>query len=362
MIDLKQLLESAVRQTGSDIHLCEGQPPVFRIHGQLVRQGEVPLTLSDLERFVDEMTPPEKRGEFQTNGEVDFSYSVQGLSRFRVNLYRQRGSLAIALRVIPFRVQTVAELGLPPVLESLCALPHGLVIVTGPTGSGKSTTLAALIDQINERRDCHIITIEDPIEYLHRHKRSIVHQREVGSDTTSFSRALRAALRQDPDVVLLGEMRDLESIQIALQAAETGHLVFATLHTNDAASSIDRIIDVFPPEQQQQVRIQVAGALQGVVAQRLLRRIDRPGRVAALEILLVTPAVRNLIREGKTHQLATVIQTGGKLGMKAMDAALRELYERGVINGEDLLSQAGGNGGGGGGHTDGHGGSLRGSW
>lgn len=335
MFDLTDLLRDAVARQASDIHLSEGQPPVFRIHGELIRMGEQPLGSDDMTRTVEQILPRDAVRTLQERGEVDFSYGVPGLSRFRVSVYRQRGGLAIALRIIPFRIVSLAELGLPPVLETLCDKPHGLVIVTGPTGSGKSTTLAALIDRINERHSRHIITIEDPIEYLHRHKRAIVHQREVGSDTQSFSRALRAALRQDPDVILLGEMRDLESIRIALQAAETGHLVFATLHTNGAVSSIDRIIDVFPPEQQQQVRIQVAGTLQAVVAQRLIPRIDRPGRTVAVEILLANAAVRNMIREGKTHQLVTAIQTGGRQGMQSMETSLRDLANRGIISPSD---------------------------
>jgi twitching motility protein PilT len=338
LFDLDSLLRDAVAREASDIHLCEGLPPIFRIHGALVRQGNLPMVAADMQSVADRLIPPEKKTEFYDKGEVDFSHGIHGLGRFRVNVYRQRGTLAVALRVIPFKIMTLWELGLPEVLATYCDKPHGLVIITGPTGSGKSTTLAALIDLINERYDRHIITIEDPIEYLHRHKKSVINQREVGSDTTSFSLALRAALRQDPDVILLGEMRDLETIQIALQAAETGHLVFATLHTNDAASAIDRIVDVFPAAQQQQVRVQLAGSLQGVVAQRLFRRVDRQGRVAALEILIATPAVRNLIREGKTHQIPSVIQTSGKLGMRLMETSVRELYERGIISQEDFVN------------------------
>lgn len=338
MLDLDSLLRDAVSHEASDLHLCEAQPPILRIHGQLIRQGNLPLVAADMQAVVDQIIPPEKKAEFLDRGEVDFSYGVHGLGRFRINVYRQRGTLAVALRVIPFKVLTLWELGLPEVLATFCDKPHGLVVVTGPTGSGKSTTLAALIDLINERYDRHIITIEDPIEYLHRHKKAVINQREVGSDTTSFSLALRAALRQDPDVILLGEMRDLETINIALQAAETGHLVFATLHTNDAASTIDRIVDVFPANQQQQVRVQLAGAIQGVVAQRLFRRVDRPGRIASLEVLMATPAVRNLIREGKTHQIPSVIQTSGKLGMRLMEASVRELYERGIISQEDFTN------------------------
>jgi len=335
LFDLKELLRRAVEQGASDIHLCEGQPPFFRLNGQLIRQGSEPLDGPAMRALAEEVIPPQKRPEFEERGEVDLSHGIPGLSRFRVNVYRQRSTLAAALRVIPFKVPSLEELGLPEVVGDLCDKAYGLVVVTGPTGSGKSTTLAAMVDRINERYERHIVTIEDPIEYLHRNKRSVVHQREIGSDTTSFSLALRAALRQDPDVILLGEMRDLETIQIALQAAETGHLVLATLHTNDAASSIDRIVDVFPPGQQQQVRVQLATSLQGVVAQRLLPRIDRPGRVAAFEVLVATTAIRNLIREGKTHQIRGLIQTGTKLGMRSMEASVRELLDRSIIGPEE---------------------------
>ncbi|HWI53659.1 MAG TPA: type IV pilus twitching motility protein PilT, partial [Symbiobacteriaceae bacterium] len=314
MFDIDSLLREAVEQDASDIHLCEAQPPVFRIHGKLVRRGGMPLAGQDMERLCEELIPPEKQPDFTELHDVDFSYSIHGLGRFRVNAYLQRGTPALALRVIPFRIMTLRDLGLPEILSTFCDKPHGLVLVTGPTGSGKSTTLASLIDGINERYEKHIITLEDPIEFLHRHKKSVVNQREVGADTNSFARGLRAALRQDPNVILVGEMRDLDTISIALQAAETGHLVFATLHTNDTASTVDRIIDVFPADQQQQVRVQLGATLQGIVAQRLFARRDRPGRVVALEILMATPAVRNLVREGKTHQILSVIQTGGKLG------------------------------------------------
>jgi len=293
------------------------------------------VTGPEMEELCGRLIPPAKQDEYRENGEADFSYAIHGLGRFRVNAYRQRGTSALAVRTIPFRIMSLHELSLPDVLTHFCEKPHGLVVVTGPTGSGKSTTLAALVDLINEKYDRHIITLEDPIEFLHRHKRSVVNQREIGSDTDSFAHGLRSALRQDPNVILLGEMRDLETIRICLQAAETGHLVFATLHTNDASSTIDRIIDVFPPEQQQQVKVQLGSTLQGVVAQRLLPRRDRPGRVAALEILIVTPAVRNLIREGKTHQILSVIQTGGKLGMRTMDASVKELFDRGLIGQEE---------------------------
>ncbi|HYF93624.1 MAG TPA: type IV pilus twitching motility protein PilT [Symbiobacteriaceae bacterium] len=340
MLDVDQLLREAVEEGASDIHLCEAQPPVFRIHGKLVRRGGLHLTRQEMEEVAECIIPPGKKEEYRLSGEADFSYSIHGLGRFRTNVYRQRGTPALAMRAIPFRVATLQELGMPEVLTTFCAKPYGLVVVTGPTGSGKSTTLAAMVDWINEHYDKHIVTLEDPIEFVHRHKRSVVHQREVGSDTDSFPHGLRAALRQDPNVILLGEMRDLDTIRTCLQAAETGHLVLATLHTNDAASTIDRIIDVFPPEQQQQVKVQLGGSLQGVVAQRLFPRKGRPGRVVALEVLVVTPAIRNLIREGKTHQIISALQTGGKLGMRTMEAAVTELYEQGLIHHEDYLGFA----------------------
>lgn len=340
MLDLNELLREAVKAGASDIHLCEAQPPVFRIHGQLQRQGGLLITGEDMVEVCGWLLPADKQEEFREYGEADFSYSLHGLGRFRVNAYFQRGTPALALRIIPYKIQTLEELGLPAVLSTLCHKPHGLVLVTGPTGSGKSTTLAAMIDLINEGYDRHIITLEDPIEFLHRHKKSVVNQREIGSDTGSFARGLRSALRQDPDVVLLGEMRDLDTITIALQAAETGHLVFATLHTNDASTTVDRIVDVFPPDQQQQVRIQLGATIQGVVAQRLFPRRDRSGRVAAIEVLLATPAVRNLIREGKTHQILSVIQTSGKLGMRTMEASVKELYDQGLIGSEEYQMYA----------------------
>lgn len=340
MLDLNGLLREAVKGGASDIHLCEAQPPVYRIHGELLRQGGLPITGEDMVEVCGWLLPAEKQEEFREYGEADFSYSLHGLGRFRVNAYFQRGTPALALRIIPDKIQTLEELGLPNVLGMFCHKPHGLVLVTGPTGSGKSTTLAALIDLINEGYDKHIITLEDPIEFLHRHKKGIINQREIGSDTGSFPRGLRSALRQDPDVILLGEMRDLDTITTALQAAETGHLVFATLHTNDAATTMDRVVDVFPPDQQQQVRVQLGNTIQGVVAQRLFQRRDRSGRVPAVEVLMATPAVRNLIREGKTHQILSVIQTSGKLGMKTMEASVKELYDQGIISTEDYQAYA----------------------
>jgi twitching motility protein PilT len=282
----------------------------------------------------------EQREKLERNLEFDFSYSLPGKGRFRTNIYFQRGSLSAAFRLIPVRIPTLQDLNLPFVLEEFTRKPRGLVLVTGPTGAGKSTTLAALINIINETRMVHIITIEDPIEYLHPHKKSIVNQREVGADTKTFATALKYILRQDPDVILIGEMRDLETISAALTAAETGHLVFATLHTQDAPQTIDRIIDVFPPYQQQQVRIQLAGTLQGVISQQLLVRRDGQGRVPAVEVLVPTAGVRNMIREGKTHQIYTAMQTGQKYGMQTMDMALAELVRRGKIGFEGALERA----------------------
>jgi len=278
----------------------------------------------------------EKWELLRERGEIDLAYSLPGVSRFRVNVFHQRGSVGAAIRLIPRNIPDLERLGLPPVVAELAERQHGLVLVTGPTGSGKSTTLAAMVDRINRERSCHIITLEDPIEYLHQHRRSIVNQREVGADTRSFASALRAALRQDPDVILVGEMRDLETIATAITAAETGHLVLATLHTSSAVQSIDRIIDVFPSHQQGQVRIQLADTLEGVITQQLWLRADRTGRVAAVEVLAATPAVKNLIREGKTHQIISSIQTGGRYGMQTMEMALRQLVARGIIADSEL--------------------------
>ena len=271
---------------------------------------------------------------------MDFSYSLHRIARFRVNVYKDRGTVAAAFRLIPARVPTIEELGLPSVLIELTRKPRGLILVTGPTGSGKSTTLAAMVNQINNERACHIITIEDPIEYLHRHKLSIINQRELGQDTKSFAGALRSALREDPDVILVGEMRDLETTALAITAAETGHLVMATLHTNNAAETVDRIIDQFPAAQQEQVRVQLSNCLVAVISQQLLPRHGMPGRVAAVEVMICTPAIRNLIREAKAHQIPSIIQTSANVGMQTMDQALRDLYKRGLISYEEALSRA----------------------
>jgi len=277
--------------------------------------------------------------KFVQEGELDFAHSMQTGERFRVNAFHQKGNPALALRLINTRIPALPELNLPAILAEFTKKTRGLVLVTGPTGSGKSTTLAAMIDLINSNRSCHIITLEDPIEYVHQHKLSLVNQREIGNDTRSFSQALRAALRQDPDVILVGEMRDLETISIAITAAETGHLVFATLHTSSAAQTVDRIIDVFPPHQQQQIRVQLAETLQGIVAQQLLPRIDKPGRIAAVEVMVATPAIKNQIREGKTHQILSTIQTGGKFGMQTLDSALLHLHREGKIAREEVLNR-----------------------
>ncbi|MEW6723942.1 MAG: type IV pilus twitching motility protein PilT [Bacillota bacterium] len=334
------LLQEAVRRGASDLHLTALATPMLRVNGQLVPIGEQVLTADDTTGLLDEIIDEQQLARLQARGDVDFSYSFPGASRFRVNAYRQRGSVAVAVRVISPTVRSWYELGLPEVVADLARRPDGLVIVTGPTGSGKSTTLAAMVDLINSERRCHIITLEDPIEYLHRHKRSLVNQREIGVDSQSFADGLRAALREDPDIIMVGEMRDLETVSIALRAAETGHLVLATLHTNDAAGTIDRLVDVFPPHQQQQIRVQLAATLQGIIAQQLLPRADGSGRVGAYEILVATTAVRNLIREGKTHQIPSSIQTGARHGMKPMSGSLKELYAAGLIT-EEVFQQYG---------------------
>jgi len=330
--DFADLLKEVVARNASDLHLSVGAHPVLRIRGRLMSLNEYPVLSSTMTReIVYSILSNDQRQKLETDWQIDFAYSVPGYGRFRVNAYYQRGSVGAAFRLIPFGLASIDELGLPPVIHEFARKPRGFILVTGPTGSGKSTTLAAIIDEINETREEHILTIEDPIEFLHSHKRCLVNQRELGSDAQSFAAALRAALRQDPDVILVGEMRDLETISTALTAAETGHLVFATLHTQDTAQTVDRIIDVFPPHQQGQVRAQLSVALQGIVTQQLLPTADGSGRVVACEVLVPTPAVRNLIREGKTHQIYSVLQTSSNVGMQTMDAALAKLVREGKI-------------------------------
>lgn len=312
----------------------------MRLHGDLVALEGSRLMPKDTQEMVYGILTQEQREQLERNWEFDFSYSVPGKARFRVNVYYQRNSIGAAFRLIPIEIKTLTELGLPEILENVTKKPRGFVLVTGPTGSGKSTTLAALIDIINESRHDHIITVEDPIEYLHKHKKCMVNQREVGSDTKSFSNALKYILRQDPDVILVGEMRDMETVAAALTAAETGHLVFATLHTQDAAQTVDRIIDVFPPYQQQQIRIQLAGTLQGVISQQLLPTRDGRGRAVAYEVLMPTPGIRNMIREAKTHQIPNAMQTGQRYGMTTMDQCLVDLYRRGKISLDTAIARA----------------------
>ena len=339
-MNIDQIVDEGLKRVASDIHITVGIPPNLRINGALIHLGDKPLSPSDTEELVKQTLSEKQFEVLKDKGEVDFSYASPGKGRFRVNAYIQRGSYGMALRIIPLEIPTMQQLGLPSVISDLTRLPRGLILVTGPTGSGKSTTLATMIDQINRERNVHIMTLEDPIEYLHRHQKSIVNQREIGSDSQSFSSALRGALRQDPDVILVGEMRDLDTISIAITAAETGHLVLSTLHTLGAAKTIDRIIDVFPPYQQQQVRVQLASVIQAVISQQLLPKADGKGRVAAHEIMIATPAIRNLIREDKIHQIDTSIQTGGKFRMQTMDSSLVDLYNRGLIRKDIALTQA----------------------
>lgn len=322
-----ELLKLAHQHKASDIHITVNSPAMFRIHGEMRPAGAELLTPADTLAFAKELMSSEQYGEFLERGDLDFSYGIPGVSRYRVNAYKQKGNCSLTIRLIPSVIPAMEDLGLPSIVTDFANKPQGLLLVTGPTGSGKSTTLAAIIDYINRTRNEHIITLEDPIEFVHEHKKCIVNQREIGIDTASFGTGLRAALRQDPDVILVGEMRDLETISTAITAAETGHLVFGTLHTADAPQTIDRIIDVFPPEAQQQIRVQLASVLLGVMAQRLLPRADGGGRVAAIEILVNTPAVANLIRSEKVHQIRSVMQTGKAQGMQTMENALRELLQ-----------------------------------
>lgn len=334
-ISLVRCLETMLAMEASDLHLTVGAPPTVRVHGSLRPIPGAPrLDGPALQRIIYAILTQQQREVFEEKLELDFSFALPGRARFRVNIYMQRESVGAAFRVIPFEIKNLSSLGIPPVVESFSSLPRGFVLVTGPTGSGKSTTLAALIDIANTTRHDHIMTVEDPIEFLHRHRNCLVNQREVGTDTHSFAEALKHVLRQDPDIILVGEMRDLETISVALTAAETGHLVFATLHTQDAAQTVDRIIDVFPPHQQQQIRQQLAGTLQGIVCQTLCKTADGRGRVAAVEVLVATPAIRNLIREGKTHQIYSSMQAGAQFGMQTLDQHLAELVRNHKITHE----------------------------
>ena len=332
MSTIEEMLIVAKDAGASDLHLTVGVPPKMRVNGHLITMDGPKMLPADTDRLLSEIMNEKQRALFEDKGEHDMSFSIPNLGRYRVNAYKQRGSVAIALRLVGTQVPAPETLGVPKSVIDLYQKKRGLILVTGPTGSGKSTTLAAIIDKINNNRECHVITLEDPIEYLHQHKMSMVNQREIGLDSQSYANALRAALREDPDVILVGEMRDFETISVAITAAETGHLVLSTLHTIGAASTVDRVIDVFPPHQQQQIRVQFANVLEAVVSQQLIPRVDGMGRAAAFEVLHANHAVRNLIREGKSHQLMSVMQTNRKMGMIAMDEAIQQLYYEGKIS------------------------------
>lgn len=339
MVTLRELLELMVKRNASDLHVTVGAPPILRVDGKLTPTQYEVLTPELTKKLAYSIMNERQRQKFEENSELDLSFGIEQLSRFRCNVFMQRGNVAIALRQIPFKVQTFEELGVPEVVTKMADLPRGLVLVTGPTGSGKSTTLAALIDKINLQSHQHIITVEDPIEYLHRHKNCLVNQREVHSDTKSFAASLKYALRQDPDVVLIGEMRDLETMEAALTISETGHLAFATLHTNSAAEAINRIVDVFPTNQQEQVRIQLSFVLQGIVCQQLIPKIGG-GRVLAMEVLVATPAIRAVVRDDKIHQIYSLIQAGQKFGMRTMNQSLYELYAKKKITYNDASARS----------------------
>ncbi|MGM0508973.1 MAG: type IV pilus twitching motility protein PilT [Fusobacteriota bacterium] len=338
-MEIRDILEIAEQEEASDIHLIVGKPPVIRVHGELISIGDDKLMPDTCKKLVYSILNEDQQKELEEHLEVDFSFGIGGLGRYRANVHMQRGTVAVALRTISTEIESFSKLGLPKTVLDMTENNNGLVLVTGPTGSGKSTTLASMIDHINETKAEHIITIEDPIEYLHSHKKGIVEQREVNADTKSFKTALRYALRQDPDVILIGELRDLETIEAALTAAETGHLVFATLHTNDAAQTIDRIVDVFPEVQQAQVRMQLSTVLKGVISQQLIPRVGKKGRALACEILVGTPAISNLIREGKTPQIYSMIETGKRFGMRSMDTSLKELYQKRFISRDEMMKR-----------------------
>jgi len=339
-VQMEDLLELVVQEGASDLHLTVGSPPVLRIHGSLHRLDSAVLRPEDTERLMRAISSSEHVQGVREKGGVDFGFGFRDIARFRVSIYKQKGFFGMALRLIPSRMLTLKEIGLPNVVSELLCRSRGLILVTGPTGSGKTTTLASMLNVINETRDSHIITVEDPIEYYHDHKKGIVTQREIGADVTGFQEALRRALRQDPDVIMVGEMRDLETMEAAITAAETGHLVFATLHTTGAARTVDRIVDSFSAEQQNQIRTQLASNLVAVISQILLPRCDRPGRIAAFELMVSTPSIQALIRDHKTFRITSDIQTGSRLGMFTLDSHLFDLYNRGMIRREDVLSKA----------------------
>lgn len=341
MATLYDLLKMMIEKNASDLHITTGSPPRLRIDGKLINIDHPPLTPADTKALCYSILTDAQKHKYEENNELDLSFGIKGLSRFRANIFMQRGAVAGAFRTIPFEIRGFKELGLPEIVNDLVKKPRGLILVTGPTGSGKSTTLAAMVDKINSERYDHIITIEDPIEYLHPHKKCLINQREVNADTASFKSALRYVLRQDPDIVLIGEMRDLETIEAALTVAETGHMTLATLHTNSAVQTINRIIDVFPPHQQEQIRVQLSFVLEGIFAQQLIPRKSGQGRALAVELLVPNPAIRNLIREDKIHQIYSMMQTGqAKYGMQTMNQSLYELYSKGIITYEDAVGRS----------------------
>lgn len=340
MVEMDELLQLVVDEGVSDLHLEVGAPPVIRLRGEMTPLDLPDMTPADTERLVKSIAAPKHLQQIAECGGADFGFAFGEQARFRVSAFRQKGNLGAVLRQIPNKLLTFEQIGLPPAVKDLLYRPRGLILVTGPTGSGKSTTLASLIDIINHERACHIITVEDPIEFYHKHNKSIIIQREIGSDVPSFAEALRRALRQDPDIILVGELRDLETIEAAVSAAETGHLVFGTLHTTGAARTVDRIVDAFPTNQQMQIRAQLAAGLVGVISQVLCPRIDKPGRVAAFEIMISTPSIQSLIRDGKTFRITSDIQTGAKYGMNTLDSHLMELYQNKIISYGELITKA----------------------
>ncbi len=337
---IDQLLSLVVEHNCSDLHISVGTPPCVRLHGRLRKLDTRALLPEDIEKFATEIANPQQVNRAKTEGSVDFAFTFRERNRFRCSIYLQKGSMAIAMRLIPRKMMTLEEIGMPPAVRSLLTLPRGLVLVTGPTGSGKTTSLASMLDIINRSATAHIMSIEDPIEYVHEHQGGIIHQREVGSDVPTFAEGLRRALRQDPDVILVGEMRDLETMETAITAAETGHLVFSTLHTTGAGRTVDRIVDAFPAHQQEQVRVQLSSNLRAVISQLLIPRIDRPGRIAVFEVMILTHSIGALIRDNKTFRIATEIQTGAKHGMVSLEASLVDLYLAGVISRDEVFAKA----------------------